>query len=175
MKIAYNTVNASCGIVVKSKTYFRGDELYPGGDAGGGEEVGEDVGDCSQPTQAGAEDEVYLLLMLMVTLRIKLRIKLRMLLWIMLVPCRKEGDNKLIDLELSLVNAEHALKSAEERHREEVCSYFACFFSHELFTLPRWRTSRAGSSSSSKSFSTPGTELRTSRCLWASCRSKSKP
>ena len=33
---------------------------------------------------------------------------------------RKEGDNKLIDLELSLVNAEHALKSAEERHREEV-------------------------------------------------------
>ena len=43
----------------------------------------------------------------------------------MLVPCRKEGDNKLIDLELSLVNAEHALKSAEERHREEVCSYFA--------------------------------------------------
>ena len=42
-----------------------------------------------------------------------------------LVPCRKEGDNKLIDLELSLVNAEHALKSAEERHREEVCSYFA--------------------------------------------------
>ena len=51
----------------------------------------------------------------------------------MLVPCRKEGDNKLIDLELSLVNAEHALKSAEERHREEVCSYFACFFSHKLF------------------------------------------
>ena len=43
----------------------------------------------------------------------------------MLVSCRKEGDNKLIDLELSLVNAEHALKSAEERHREEVCSYFA--------------------------------------------------
>ena len=36
---------------------------------------------------------------------------------------RKEGDNKLIDLELSLVNAEHALKSAEERHREEV---FVC-------------------------------------------------
>ena len=44
----------------------------------------------------------------------------------MLVSRRKEGDNKLIDLELSLVNAEHALKSAEERHREEVCSYFAC-------------------------------------------------
>ena len=43
----------------------------------------------------------------------------------MLVSCRKEGDNKLIDLELSLVNAEHALKSAEERHREEVGSYFA--------------------------------------------------
>ena len=43
----------------------------------------------------------------------------------MLVPCRKEGDNKLIDLELSLVNAEHALKSAEERHKEQVCSYFA--------------------------------------------------
>ena len=38
---------------------------------------------------------------------------------------RKEGDNKLIDLELSLVNAEHALKSAEERHREEV---FVCLF-----------------------------------------------
>jgi len=35
---------------------------------------------------------------------------------------RKEGDNKLIDLELSLVNAEHALKSVEERHREEVAN-----------------------------------------------------
>ena len=49
---------------MKSKTYFRGDELYPGGDAGGGEEVGEDVGDCPQPTQVGAEDEVCQLLML---------------------------------------------------------------------------------------------------------------
>ena len=45
---------------VKSYKYFRGDELDPGGDAGGGEEVGEDVGDRPQPTQAGAEDEVFL-------------------------------------------------------------------------------------------------------------------
>ena len=37
----------------------------------------------------------------------------------------------MIDLELSLVNAEHALKSAEERHREEVCLFvllFVCLF-----------------------------------------------
>ena len=54
---------------MKSKTYFRGDELYPGGDAGGGEAAGEDVGDCSQPTQAGAEDEVCQLLMLRMMLR----------------------------------------------------------------------------------------------------------
>ena len=58
--------------VVKSKTYFRGDELDPGGNAGGGEEVGEDVGDRSQPTQVGAEDEVFLLLMVRMTLRIML-------------------------------------------------------------------------------------------------------
>ena len=57
---------------MKSYKYFRGDELDPGGDAGGGEEVGEDVGDRSQPTQAGAEDEVCQLLMLRMTLRIML-------------------------------------------------------------------------------------------------------
>ena len=57
---------------MKSKTYFRGDELYPGGDAGGSEEVGEDVGDRPQPTQVGAEDEVCQLLMLRMTLRIML-------------------------------------------------------------------------------------------------------
>ena len=53
---------------VKSYKYFRGDELDPGGDAGGGEEVGEDVGDRSQPTQVGAEDEVCRLLMLRIML-----------------------------------------------------------------------------------------------------------
>ena len=57
---------------MKSKTYFRGDELDPGGDAGGGEEAGEDVGDRPQPTQAGAEDEVCQPLMLRMTLRIRL-------------------------------------------------------------------------------------------------------
>ena len=89
---------------MKSKTYFRGDELYPGGDAGGGEEVGEDVGDCSQPTQAGAEDEVFLLLVLMVTLRITLRIKLRMLSWIMfktaLNQFKLEQNMRLVNLDV---------------------------------------------------------------------------
>ena len=87
---------------MKSKTYFRGDELDPGGDAGGGEEVGEDVGDRSQPTQAGAEDEVFLLLM--VTLRITLRIKLRMLLWIMfktaLDQFKLEQNMRLVNLDV---------------------------------------------------------------------------
>ena len=89
---------------MKSKTYFRGDELYPGGDAGGGEEAGEDVGDRSQPTQAGAEDEVFLLLMLMVTLRITLRIKLRMLSWIMfetaLNQFKLEQNMRLVNLDV---------------------------------------------------------------------------
>ena len=57
---------------VRSYKYFRGDELDPGGDAGGGEKAGEDVGDRSQPTQVGAEDEVCQLLMLRMTLRIML-------------------------------------------------------------------------------------------------------
>ena len=33
---------------------------------------------------------------------------------------RKEGDNKLIELQLSLVNAEHALAAAQEAHREDL-------------------------------------------------------
>ena len=60
--------------------------------------------------------------------------KILVMLRAMLVSCRKEGDNKLIDLELSLVNAEHALKSAEERHRAEVCSYFAEYVCLAVFS-----------------------------------------
>ena len=85
---------------VRSYKYFRGDELDPGGDAGGGEEVGEDVGDRPQPTQAGAEDEVFLLLMLMVTLRIKLR----MLSWVMfetaLNQFKLEQNMRLVNLDV---------------------------------------------------------------------------
>jgi len=33
---------------------------------------------------------------------------------------RKEGDNKLIELQLGLVNAEHALAAAQEAHREDL-------------------------------------------------------
>ena len=51
--------------------------------------------------------------------------------WLYACFTRKDGDNKLIDLELSLVNAEHALKSAEERHREEVLK-LVLFFGFNL-------------------------------------------
>ena len=56
---------------------------------------------------------------------------------------RKEGDNKLIDLELSLVNAEHALKSADEKYetlRQEKDDKIAVLKSRvqllEVTTLP---------------------------------------